>query len=467
MKSELINSLNISPDARKIIEEYLEELNIFIKKHNLDKELYSDLEERLYEKLSEEKNITKIKVLKAIYEIGEPSEIFGVEDSESLLDKINADKITENSLNIAKKTGNKLASLINFLYNFALNILIKAKNITLNIIKKIWGIIVRIWNNFMSSDNVLLNFFIKAVAFCYSSLGIIIFLIGIFGIGLIPVQFLNITIDNLVYTESMDVFLKIGLSFLAFATTALGVIVYKRKLSKVPSLLAVGLLFTFAFSLGIVGGFNTVQNFMYKTEKTQEIIIPLEKNQKEFILNNFELYGNEYFIFDGEFENYNINFRKLENNQEELKNFIKIEISNTINTKDNIAAENFFKNLNNIKYKLNGNKINLYRENNSTFKNPIAFTPLMRKVTIFLPEDISIKNDLWKYNSRRYGPRINTSSTGDYVNKYGNNHYYNSCSNGIIKYKKDYQEFVCDLTDKDKKYLEEERENNTEKVEEG
>jgi hypothetical protein len=69
MKSELINSLNISPDARKIIEEYLEELNIFIKKHNLDKELYSDLEERLYEKLSEEKNITKIKVLKAIYEI--------------------------------------------------------------------------------------------------------------------------------------------------------------------------------------------------------------------------------------------------------------------------------------------------------------------------------------------------------------------------------------------------------------
>jgi hypothetical protein len=29
---------------------------------------------------------------------------------------------------------------------------------------------------------------------------------------------------------------------------------------------------------------------MYKTEKTQEIIIPLEKNQKEFILNNFELY---------------------------------------------------------------------------------------------------------------------------------------------------------------------------------
>ncbi len=68
--------LSLSEKHRKVIEEYLSRIQKFISKHNLDHELYIDIEEMVFEKVSSEKKITDIKIVQILQEVWEPEEIF-------------------------------------------------------------------------------------------------------------------------------------------------------------------------------------------------------------------------------------------------------------------------------------------------------------------------------------------------------------------------------------------------------
>lgn len=301
----------------------------------------------------------------------------------------------------------------------------------------------------MSSDNILLKATIKIISLCYSALGLIIFVIWIFWIWLIPIQFLDIWIDNQIYTRGMDVILKIWLSLLALAMTTLWAVMYKRTLSKVPSLLAVGLLFTFALSLSILWSFNTVKNFSYEAFETEEIVLPLEENQNTITLDKFNLYWNEYFVFDWELDRFDVEFIKLDDDKKRLK----IKIQNTVHTKDDARAKEIFNNINKINYKLEWDKISLYRENNSTFINPMEVTWLERKVVIYAPEDLIFKSNLDHW---RDWAIINLPSNWNYNYRYWSS-YYDTCSRWVIKYEKQHNWFMCDLNAEDKARLEEQK----------
>lgn len=68
--------INIQEKEKSIILEYLEKIKKFISDNNIDTELFLDIEEMVFEKLSLEREINELKVRKIIKEVWEPEVIF-------------------------------------------------------------------------------------------------------------------------------------------------------------------------------------------------------------------------------------------------------------------------------------------------------------------------------------------------------------------------------------------------------
>ncbi len=79
-------NLQITPAQEKIIQEYLDEVLSYITRYNLDKDLYTDIEERLFEKLQSQDAVTNLNLQKAIHEIGKAEEIFSDGDEKIMQD---------------------------------------------------------------------------------------------------------------------------------------------------------------------------------------------------------------------------------------------------------------------------------------------------------------------------------------------------------------------------------------------
>jgi hypothetical protein len=62
-------NLNIQDKEKKLVLEYLEKVKNFIEKNNIEKELYNDIEEMVFEKLSQEKELDQFKVLKILKQV--------------------------------------------------------------------------------------------------------------------------------------------------------------------------------------------------------------------------------------------------------------------------------------------------------------------------------------------------------------------------------------------------------------
>lgn len=74
--------LDISAKDKKIVIEYLETTKEFIAKNSLEEDLYFDIEERVFEKLSSYDSLDQLKVKQSLNEIGQPEDIFEVEQVE-------------------------------------------------------------------------------------------------------------------------------------------------------------------------------------------------------------------------------------------------------------------------------------------------------------------------------------------------------------------------------------------------
>jgi hypothetical protein len=61
--------LNLSNKEQELVTKYLDKINHFVKKHDIDKELYEDIEEMVFEKLSKEKHLDQLKIIKILKEV--------------------------------------------------------------------------------------------------------------------------------------------------------------------------------------------------------------------------------------------------------------------------------------------------------------------------------------------------------------------------------------------------------------
>lgn len=79
--------LNIWEKEKKLITEYLENIRDYIAQHHIDGELYHDIEEMVFEKLTLETHLDQLKIKKILWEVWEPEVIFSdyVENKKSSL----------------------------------------------------------------------------------------------------------------------------------------------------------------------------------------------------------------------------------------------------------------------------------------------------------------------------------------------------------------------------------------------
>jgi len=68
--------LDLSKKEQELVTRYLDKISHFVKKHDIDKELYEDIEEMVFEKLWKEKHLDQLKIIKILKEVWEPEIIF-------------------------------------------------------------------------------------------------------------------------------------------------------------------------------------------------------------------------------------------------------------------------------------------------------------------------------------------------------------------------------------------------------
>lgn len=62
-------NLDLSKKEQELVTKYLDKVNHFVKKHDIDNELYQDIEEMVFEKLSKEKKLDQLKIIKILKEV--------------------------------------------------------------------------------------------------------------------------------------------------------------------------------------------------------------------------------------------------------------------------------------------------------------------------------------------------------------------------------------------------------------
>lgn len=68
--------LTLSKKQKDMVNGYLLKVKNFVVLHQIQMELYNDIEEMVFEKLSLEKDITDLRLTKMLQEVGEPEVIF-------------------------------------------------------------------------------------------------------------------------------------------------------------------------------------------------------------------------------------------------------------------------------------------------------------------------------------------------------------------------------------------------------
>lgn len=69
-------NINLSEKNKDLVKKYLQDIKKFVDKYNIEKELYTDIEEMVFEKLSNAKTLNQLAVTKIIKEVWEPEVIF-------------------------------------------------------------------------------------------------------------------------------------------------------------------------------------------------------------------------------------------------------------------------------------------------------------------------------------------------------------------------------------------------------
>lgn len=86
--------LSLNEKQKDLVNNYLEKIRNFVDKHEIETELYNDIEEMVFEKLSNETEFTELKIVKILKEVGEPEVIF----SDYIQEKSSENKETQNIL---------------------------------------------------------------------------------------------------------------------------------------------------------------------------------------------------------------------------------------------------------------------------------------------------------------------------------------------------------------------------------
>jgi hypothetical protein len=61
--------LKITDKDKELVKTYLQKMKKFVEKHNIEKELYDDIEEMVFEKLSNQKKLDQLSITRVLKEV--------------------------------------------------------------------------------------------------------------------------------------------------------------------------------------------------------------------------------------------------------------------------------------------------------------------------------------------------------------------------------------------------------------
>ncbi|NDK08738.1 PspC domain-containing protein [Candidatus Gracilibacteria bacterium] len=486
-------NLDLSKKEQELVTKYLDKVNHFVKKHDIDNELYQDIEEMVFEKLSKEKKLDQLKIIKILKEVGEPEIIFSdyldeddkkesTKEKELFFIKLEKNGWIRNNKNawvlgISERLADKAGLPILFmriilillifvggisiwLYIIAGILLpIKGKDYsemdTMKFIKyQIVTVIKDFVFNVTRSGTTLIKYitkkFGKTIAFVVKNIlpvfrFIICFSIALFFLCLLfallvigAMYFSSFSIENIDFTSVLPSYFIYGViaGIIALAILSISNFVFAISGKNINSaiLSTGGISLLLAIFFGLATGFDLAEKYSVTNTIIQETEIDLGQNGSGQL--DIELLQNDYnhFIVNNGY----INKIVLENTTGSI---MKASIKNTIYGNDEILKE-IQNGINKLILKKEGTTVILASENDKFYNKKVPFTIIERDIVLTIPEG-------YKFNiiGNHYFNIENASVDKKYEKYMGLIN--DRCNNGLIWYKNNEEKFVCDLGDED------------------
>lgn len=485
--------LDLSKKEQELVTKYLDKISNFVKKHDIDKELYQDIEEMVFEKLIKEKHLDQLKIIKILKEVWEPEIIFSdyldedeknnkKEDKEQFFEKLLRNWWSRDNKNawvlwISETLANKIWIQV-ILMRIILVLLIFVWWVSIWLYIIAWIILPLKWKNYSEMDTLayfkyqiiktikdwaynLSATFLFIIKYITKKFGktIKFFVVNIFpvfrfiifwafSIVVFSILFCLITIWAMYFTsfsiENID-FISILPNFFIFwiiswiiALSIIGVSFFIFAISGkginrfIQSVWWIALLFSIFFWLST--WFDLVEKYTSKNENIQISELNLWENWSWHL--DIDLQNNLSNTLIT--EDFGINRIKLESTTWSI---LKITLKNTVYWNDEISKK-IFAWLSNIVLKNENNNIVLTTENNKLFNKKVPFSIIKRDIVLTIPKwyNFTFNNHYWSnienvFLDKKYEKYSWLTDS--------------NCNNNKISFSKEENKFVCDISDEE------------------
>lgn len=486
--------LNLSKKEKDLVSDYLNKIKNFISENKIDKELFSDIEEMVFEKLSLEKELDQLKIIKILKEVWEPEVIFSdyidekktkkEKTSNPILEENFFEKLIENnwirdnedaiflwiSKTLAKKSWVSvwwiriILVLLCFVWWLSAWLYILA-----------WVILPVKWENYEWKNTLsYLGTQIYDVVkdFIYNSYNTALEIIKFIFVNFFKIMkvIINFIINNIFPIIRFFIFWFLAFVFgsiLLWLLTLWWAYFSKFSVGNIDFMWALPEYFIWWIVAWIVSvSILTVASFNYWLCKRilNSYILSLawisflialflsistwfDLFQKYFVKNEFKQTTQieisntwSYFLdlnklsYNDEFD-FDIGRIKWIRFENSTGSFLKLEINNTVFWNEKIYTW-FTQSLSNISLSNIDNNIKLSLENNKTFSKKVTFTPFIRELVIYIPKWVKLTV------SQTYSYYFENAFVSSEFNKY-QNYLNNSCRNAEISYSENEQKFIC------------------------
>lgn len=375
--------IKISWDNKKIVSNYLENIKLYIENNSLDSDLYNDIEERVFEKMSGYKDISQLDVKQILNEIGEPKDIFELEETSSrpqfmsFLSNVSFNvKNTFDKIFATWFSFNNLFSFIKVSFRSILKytkkILLFSYNFTIKFIKKSISSVrkLSIFSSWL---------FLRILKIASNIIGYIILFISILWLFFIPLVYKWIEVWNINYTNIIPDNIIFSYILFIFSVFILWLFFIHRSKFLIYSILF-WISWILSVSLWVLWWLDLYNNFSYLWKTQDSYILETDKKTLDISRYNINLYPDNYPDLDWFISSKIIDLKPSNNDK------ITVDIYTSILTKDKKSFEGIKNNLSTLLFSEEDWYLNIGIDWVNMFSTKTNFSPIYRKSTFFLPE---------------------------------------------------------------------------------
>lgn len=488
--------LNITDKQKNIIEKYLTSLKNFVCDNNIDIEVYNDIEEMFFDKLTENKKLDDFIIKKSIKEVWKAEDIFWdfIQEWKSKtknknefnfhinliekwwdrdnnwaillwISKTLADKvwvsvlsirilflisaifsiwpyfITAFILPIKWKNYYEIRTPIQFIkfqfINFIKDLIYNSTVSIKNLIKFIFSKSINIMKFISKNILPIFRFFIFNIIWFWF-LSLLIFLLFVLWASFTDFSYWNIEFFS-VFPSYFNIWIIFWIIFSSIFLVLSFLYWIKKKL--LNNLIITAWFISFIVSLFFIIStwFDLSKKYLWEWNYIQAILVENDLSWTWFI--NIDISSITNWWSFNIFNTYPyINIYPSENWKLLLEAKRKILWTN-------IIVDRIKKNINPLSYKINNSNIEFYFKNNQVFKSEVPLTSIDTEIDLYLPIKNSYKINWYNYHFWNISAESNVIYAEYIQNK--------SCRYNIIYFSKEKNNFYCEVSEDDLNYAKE------------